>query len=520
MNVIEIEIVNRLLSAIAEEMGIVVRRAAFSPNIKERRDYSCAIFDSSGLLLAQAAHIPVHLGAMPLTMKRVLSSMQLKPGDVAITNDPFAGGTHLPDITLIRGVFASGGEGPDFYLVCRAHHADVGGKAPGSMSLADSIDDEGVLIPLTLLHERGKPDSALLDRFLSCVRNPRERRGDLDAQVAALRRGEARLLELVSQKGMQRLEPAFHELVSYGERVMRSVITEIPDGTYCFTDYLDDNGIGREPIPISVEITVSRGTVKLDFSSSAPQQPTGINAVKSVTHSAVYYVFSCLLGGGYPLNGGIMKPISVVTRPGTVVDARFPAPVAGGNVETSQRIVDTVMGALAEAIPERIPAASCGSMNNIAVGGEGPDGGYAYYETIGGGMGGRPGGPGLSAVHTHMTNTLNTPIEALEQSYPFMVEEYAIRRGSGGKGRHRGGDGMVRRYRFLAPAQVSIMAERRRLAPYGVAGGAPGKRGYDIAVRQGRRERLRGKATFSVGPGDLVEIRTPGGGGWGAPLTE
>jgi len=521
MNIVEFEVINRLLSAIAEEMGIVVRRAAFSPNIKERRDYSCAIFDKRGELLAQAAHIPVHLGAMPLTIKAVTEQISLKPGDVIITNDPFQGGTHLPDITVVRGVFFHGSETPDFFLVCRAHHADVGGSAPGSMALASSIHEEGILIRPSLLYQNGELNQGLLEDFLARVRNPRERQGDLDAQVAALMRGEVRLKELVEQRGRQTLETAFQGLLDYGERVMKSVISEIPDGVYTFSDALDDNGSDAVPVPISVQISIRGDRSRVDFSGSAPQQPSGINAVKSVTASAVYYVFSCLLGGGYPINGGLMRPIEIVTQPGTVVDAAFPAAVAGGNVETSQRIVDCILGALAKAIPQTVPAASCGSMNNIAVGGYDSAGSeYAYYETIGGGMGARPGSPGLSAVHTHMTNTLNTPVEALEQTYPFLVERYCIRRGSGGKGLHPGGDGIIRRYRFLRPATVSLMTERRRLAPYGLNGGRPAKRGLNILIRKGKRIRLKGKTSVQVESGDSVEIRTPGGGGWGSPLTE
>ncbi len=518
LTVIELEIVNRLLAAIAEEMGIVLRRAALSPNIKERRDFSCAIFDGQGELLAQAAHIPVHLGAMPLTLKAVTGAIQLRPGDCVISNDPFAGGTHLPDITLIKGVFLEGGRSPFFYLVCRAHHADVGGKVPGSMALTRSIEEEGVLIPPTLIWEGGRCKERVLDELLAAMRNAEERRGDLAAQVAALSRGEQRLLALVRQWGEERLKAAFDGLLRYGERVMRSLIAEIPPGEYEFTDHLDDNGMGPGAVPITLRMGVEGAGISLDFSASAPQQPTGINAVKSVTHSAVYYCFSCLLGGNYPHNGGTLRPLEIITRPGTVVDAQYPAPVAGGNVETSQRIVDCVLGALAQALPGRIPAASCGSMNNIAVGGALPQGGeFTYYETIGGGMGAGPQGPGLSSVHTHMTNTLNTPVEALEQAYPFLVEEYSIRRGSGGRGRHPGGDGMIRRYRFLAPATVSLLTERRKQAPYGLAGGRPGKRGVNLMRHKGETRRLPGKVVVQVEPGDAIEIRTPGGGGWGAP---
>ena len=517
---VDIELAGKALQAVCEEMGIVLQRSAFSPNIKERRDFSCALFDGEGRLLAQAAHIPVHLGAMPDTVAEVRSRFRLRPGDIVITNDPFKGGTHLPDVTLVKGVFLDGESGPAYYLVARAHHADVGGATPGSMPLATRLEDEGVLIEPALLMEEGKPNRALLEDILSKVRRPEERKGDLAAQAAALKRGEERLLETLAREGPGRLISLQEALLDYGERVMRDLISEIPNGEYAFEDALDDDGLGSGPVPIRVRVRIRDEVAEVDLSESGGQLKTGLNTVRSVTRSSVYYVFFALVGEGYPCNAGSLRPIRVVTRPGTLVDAMPPAPVAAGNVETSQRIVDALLGALAEALPGRIPAASSGSMNNVAIGGR--NGEFAYYETLAGGMGGRPGLPGLSGVHTHMTNTLNTPVEALEQAYPLRVEYYRIRRGSGGNGRFPGGDGLVRAYRFLAPAVVTVLSERRRLAPYGLKGGSPGKKGLNRIRRSGAGgwRLLPGKFTLEALPGDLLEIRTPGGGGWGSLTSE
>ncbi len=510
---IEVTIFEALFSAVAEEMGIVLQKSAFSPNIKERRDFSCAIFDGQGRLLAQAAHIPVHLGAMPHTLAAVRERMCFVPEDVVITNDPYAGGTHLPDITLIKPVFF--GDELAFFLTVRAHHADVGGKTPGSMPLATHVEEEGVLIAPRKLYQAGVLDHEFWKAFLAQVRNPAEREGDLRAQVAALRRGEKRLRELVQRYGLKYLQDRFFLLLGYATRLMEQLIQEIPDGVYTFEDYLDDDGQGKEPIPIRLKLTVKGRRVSLDFRDSAPQVGTGLNAVRAVTCAAVYYVFFSLARGEIPQNQGAFAPIEIHTRPATVVDAVYPAPVAAGNVETSQRIVDVVLGALAQALPEEIPAASCGSMNNLAFGGEYQGRVFTYYETIGGGMGARPGLPGLSGVHTHMTNTLNTPVEALEREFPVRVEAYHLRARSGGSGKFRGGDGVVRRLRFLTPATVTLLTERRRFAPYGLMGGRAGRRGQNILYCQGQKKLLPGKVTLEVLPGDVLEIRTPGGGGWG-----
>ncbi len=515
---IDIEITGKLLNSIAEEMGIVLRKSAFSPNIKERCDFSCAIFDKNGRMLAQAAHIPVHLGAMPMTVKALMERFRFSPGDVVITNDPFAGGSHLPDITLMRGIFPPDQpDEPIFYVVNRAHHADVGGVTPGSMPLARSIQEEGVLIEPSMLVTSGNIDKKLLKKIISPMRNQDERQGDLRAQLAALERGNSRLLEFYTQN-RQHVEERVSLLLSYGKRIMETVIQEIPDGQWSFRDFLDNDGISNEPIPIEVGLRISGGRATLDFSRSAPQLSTGLNTVRSVTCSAVYYCFFCLLGQHHPINHGSLEPIEVITQKGTVLHALPGAPVAAGNVETSQRIVDCVLGALAQAIPHRIPAASAGTMNNVAMGGIGPGGSqFAYYETLGGGMGARPGSHGLSAVQTHMTNTLNTPTEVIEQEYPLQILEYSIRKNSGGQGQYRGGDGICRKYRFLAPATVTLLTERRALPPYGLHGGGPGCRGKNLllSAETGVETGLPGKVHVKAGPGDILTILTPGGGGMG-----
>ncbi|NPA94699.1 MAG: hydantoinase B/oxoprolinase family protein [Thermodesulfobacteria bacterium] len=515
---IDIQVVNRLLSSVAEEMGIVLQRSAFSSNIKERRDFSCAIFDRDAKLLAQAAHIPVHLGAMPDVVRMVRDEFRLDPGDIVITNDPFRGGTHLPDITLISGVFDEDDKTLLFYLAARAHHADVGAKIPGSMGLSTSLDEEGVLISPAYLAVKGKMQEEFFAKLIGAMRNPSERSGDLRAQVACLYRGQQRLKETLATFGKRRFFEVLPHLIDYGRRFMSAAISQIPDGNYTFTDYMDDDGMGSQPVPITATLTVRGDEAAVDFTGTAPQAPTCINATLSVTRSAVFYCFFCLVGEGYPVNAGSLEPVTVIAPEGCLLNPRPPAPVAAGNVETSQRIVDTVLGALSKALPEKIPAAGCGTMNNIAIGSAstGQDQ-FTYYETIGGGMGASSRCDGMSGVQVHMTNTLNTPVEALEQTYPMMIERYGIRDGSGGKGRHRGGDGLIRRYRFLAPCTVSLLTERRVFAPYGLYGGEDGKRGANLLFRkgQGSPERLPGKCVISVEKGDCLEIRSPGGGGYG-----
>ena len=504
---------NRLIS-VAEEMGIVLQRTAFSPNIKERRDLSCAVFSREGELLAQAEHIPVHLGSMSLAVREAIEKVPLEEGDAVLLNDPYSGGTHLPDVTLVSPVYF-GGE-LLFYVASRAHHADVGGAAPGSMSLSTSLFQEGIVIPPIKLIERGKVREDVLSLILRNVRTPEERRGDLAAQIMANRVGVRRMREVIETYGVDETLAYCRELIDYAERFMREVIRDIRDGEYIFEDFLEDDGLGRRDIRIKVRIRVSGDEAVVDFSESDPQVEGSVNAVRSITVSAVYYVFRCLLPQDAPTNEGCFRPVKVVTRRGTVVDAEFPAAVAGGNVETSQRIVDVVLGALSKALPEVIPAASQGTMNNVSVGGINPATGesFTYYETIGGGMGAWAGGDGESAVHSHMTNTMNTPVEALEHAYPFLVRRYAIRRGSGGKGRRRGGDGIVREIEFLTDVEVAVLSERRRIPPYGLFGGEPGAVGRNRIVRGGRIEDRPGKFTERLRRGDILRIETPGGGGY------
>jgi len=504
---------NRLIS-VAEEMGIVLQRTAFSPNIKERRDLSCAVFSREGELLAQAEHIPVHLGSMSLAVREAIREVSLEEGDAVLLNDPYSGGTHLPDMTLVSPVYF-GGE-LLFYVASRAHHADVGGAVPGSMSLSSSLFQEGIVIPPLKLIERGRIREDVLRLILRNVRTPEERRGDLAAQVMANRVGVRRMRELIETYGVDETLTYCRELTDHAERFMREVIKDIRDGEYTFEDLLEDDGFGRRDIRIRVRIRVSGDEVLVDFSESDPQVEGSVNAVRSITVSAVYYVFRCLLPQEAPTNEGCFRPIEVVTRRGTVVDAEFPAAVAGGNVETSQRIVDVVLGALSKALPDVIPAASQGTMNNVSVGGVHPATGesFTYYETIGGGMGAWAGGDGESAVHSHMTNTMNTPVEALEHTYPFLVRRYAIRRGSGGGGRRRGGDGIIREIEFLTDVEVAVLSERRRVPPYGLFGGEPGKVGRNRIVRGGRIEERPGKFTEKLRRGDILRIETPGGGGY------
>lgn len=524
---VRLEVFKHLYASIAEEMGVVLRKASYSPNIKERRDFSCAIFDERGTMISQAAHIPVHLGSMPLSVRSAISAFTsashpegFRPGDMVILNDPYRGGTHLPDITLIAPVFlqsTGGDENLMGYVASRAHHADVGGIAPGSMSIAREIFQEGIVIPPIKLFDGGQINQSVLDLILSNVRTPQERLGDLWAQVAANQRGVTRFLEIINRYGVHEARLYMQLLLAYSERMTRRLLEAIPDGEYLFEDYLDDDGINLEPVPIRVKITVSGDEAIFDFSGSGKQVQGSLNAVYAITLSAVNYVVRCLVGLDVPNNGGCLAPVKLIAPRGTVVNAEHPAPVAGGNVETSQRIVDVLLGALALACPGRVPAASQGTMNNITIGGWDPDQNnlFTYYETVGGGMGARPTSDGPTAMHSHMTNTLNTPIEALEYAYPLQVVRYEIRRGSGGQGEFNGGDGICRDIKLLADAQVSLISERRHIPPYGLAGGQPGLRGENVLIKGNEEYQLPGKGTFDLKDGDILSIRTPGGGGYG-----
>lgn len=519
-----LEVFKNKFASIAEEMGMVLRRTAYSPNIKERLDFSCAVFDASGRMIAQAAHIPVHLGAMPISVATAIEQIPFLPGDVAILNDPFHGGSHLPDITMIAPLFieadgpASGNPPQLFgFVASRAHHADVGGMTPGSMPLSEEIFQEGVIIPPLKLVEAGRVNRPLMDLLLANVRTPEERAGDLRAQMAANSKGVARLGEVVNRFGAAQVQHYMAGLLEYSERMTRNLIARLPDGRYHFRDFMDDDGLDAGPVEIAVTVTIAGNEATVDFTGSAAQVRGSINTVYPVTVSAVYYVFRALVGLDIPANSGCMAPITVIVPEGTVINARPPAAVAGGNVETAQRIVDTLLGALAQASPEAVPAASQGTMNNVMVGGWDPrqNRPYTYYETIGGGMGAGPHTPGADAIQCHMTNTLNTPIEALEYAYPFRVRRYEIRQGSGGPGRQRGGHGICRELELLHNARLTLLTERRKLQPYGLLGGKPGQPGRNILLRQGKEIELPGKTTLSVSAGDILRVETPGGGGYG-----
>jgi N-methylhydantoinase B len=517
---VDLELFNHRFAAIAEEMGVVLCRTGFSPNIKERRDFSCAIFDAAGEMVAHAAHIPVHLGSTPLSVRAAIARGPLLPGDVVVLNDPFAGGTHLPDVTVVTPVFVGRTQRPIGYVANRAHHADVGGMSPGSMPLATEIFQEGVRLPPVRLVRAGTVQRDVLDLFLANARVPGEREGDLMAQLAALRTGAERLAGLVRGAGPRRAAAAMAALKAYSARLMEATVATLRPGTHRAADVLDDDGIDRRDVRIAVTVTIHGRRARIDFSGSDPQVRGSVNANLAITRSAVFYVFRALATEAIPANEGLMRPLEVHAPEGSIVNARFPAAVAGGNVETSQRIVDVLLRALATAAPQRVPAASCGSMNNVAVGGDDPHRRrpFSYYETVGGGAGAGPIGPGASVVHTHMTNTMNTPIEALEAYYPLRVTTYGRRWGSGGRGRHAGGDGIRREVEFLARAQVTILSERRVRGPYGLAGGAPGRRGKNLLSPAGGRERrhsLPGKTSLEVKAGDRLLIETPGGGGWG-----
>jgi len=512
---IELELFKNIFISISEEMAAVLGRTALSPNIKERKDFSCALFNDRGETLAQGSHIPVHLGAMPLSVRAAMESVRFEEGDLVILNDPYRGGTHLPDITCVSPVFVRGKLG--FFAANRAHHSDVGGMTPGSMPLAQEIFQEGLIIPPVKLVRKGKIDDGILSLILSNVRTPDERRGDILAQVAANGIGRRRILETIERYGLANVVRHSRLVQDYTERVLRETIRSIPDGTYVFSDVLDDDGISVRPVRIGVEIEVRGDTAVIDFSSSAPQVSGSVNANFAVTCSAVLYVFRSLVDEDIPFNTGLMRPLKIVAPKGLVVNAEFPAATVGGNVETSQRIVDVLLGALAKALPGRIPAASSGTMNNVAFGGRDParEINFAYYETIGGGMGASPARDGLSGVHTHMTNSLNTPVEALENYLPVRIRRYGLRPDSGGRGRFKGGEGIVREYEFLVESQLTIISERRKFPPYGLEGGRAGAVGRNTLIRKGREIVLDSKINLRVEPGDVLRVETPGGGGYG-----
>jgi N-methylhydantoinase A/oxoprolinase/acetone carboxylase beta subunit/N-methylhydantoinase B/oxoprolinase/acetone carboxylase alpha subunit len=516
---IEFEIFKNIFVSIAEEMGITLCRTGFSPNIKERLDYSCAIYDEHGQTIAQGDHMPVHLGAMPLSVEAAIKHVKMEPGDIVILNDPFCGGTHLPDITLVQPVFLEGESTPSFYVANRAHHSDVGGISPGSMPLAQEVFAEGLILPPIKLVRRGLLCRDVMSLILANVRTPVEREGDLSAQIASNRVAETRLSALVVRYGLTRVRKHARAVQDYAERILRQTISAIPDGEYSFEDVMDDDGFGNERIPIRATIRIMGDQAEVNFTGTGLQTSGGVNANFAITLSATLYCFRCLVQEDVLYNSGISRPIHVIAPEGTIVNAVHPAAVAGGNVETSQRITDVVLGALAKALPQTIPAASQGTMNNVTLGGKRPEDSspFAYYETIGGGMGGRNGQAGLSGVHTHMSNTRNTPIEAIEHYLPVRIRRYALRQNSGGDGRYPGGEGILREYEMLTDTSITLLSERRTSHPYGAQGGKPGACGSNTIIRaSGSIEPVPAKARLELKVGDRLRIETPGGGGFGA----
>ena len=536
---IQVEVWRHLLASVAEEMGVTLERAAYSPNIKERLDHSCALFDGAGRLLAQAAHIPVHLGAMPLMIQTLRPRLDWQPGTMWLCNDPRAGGTHLPDITLVAPVYGEEkgkrkkekGRSDDAFsfplspfsllgfVASRAHHADIGGLSPGSLPLSTEAFHEGLILPPVRLVENGAVRQDILDLVCANSRTSQERRGDLAAQIAACETGIRRFRALVGEYGLEMFALRTQENIAYAAQAVRHALRGVPPGVYHGADVLDDDGAGSINIPIVVTMTIkAEGEVCFDFTGSAPQTRGSLNATEAITRSACYYIARCLVDEEIPTNEGCFAPVTVIAPPGTVVNARFPAAVAAGNVETSQRIVDVLLRALAQAIPERVCAASQGTMNNLTMGGYDAERGkaFAYYETIAGGAGAARGQAGASGIQTHMTNTRNTPVESLESHYPLRVLEYAIADGTGGAGQYRGGDGILRRMLLLADCRISLLTERRVHSPFGAHGGTNGQPGLNLLQLLGQpTQTLPGKWSGDCPADTILTLRTPGGGGWG-----
>jgi N-methylhydantoinase B len=516
---IRLEVLRNALEATAQEMGSVLKHTAFSPNIKERMDASCAIFTAGADLVAQAEHVPVHLGSMLRAVGPTLERTgPLQAGDVVIVNDPYVGGAHLPDITLIAAVFVAGRR--IAHVAARAHHSDVGGMEPGSMpGRSVEIFQEGLVIPPVRLYRAGVLQEDVLDFVLANVRTPAERRGDLNAQLAALRIGERRLEELAARFGADLLAEGLDAILDYTERRMRARLAELPRGVWLAEDCLDSDGSSDEPVRIRLRIELTDSTMHFDFSGSSPQVRGNVNAVAPMCWSAIFYALKLLTDASLPPNAGVLRPVTVHIPPGSFLDAQPPAAVCAGNTETTQRLADTILRGFAQIAPDRIAAASNGTMNLIGIGGTDPRSGraYTYIETSGGGQGGRPMGPGMSGVHANMSNTLNTPIESLEISYPLRCTRYELREGSGGDGLHPGGDGIVRAIRIVGHnARVSLQTDRRRFPPYGLGGGEDGRTGRNLIVgRDGTERPGPTKGSFTLGDGDSVVLETPGGGGWG-----
>jgi N-methylhydantoinase B len=527
-----LSIFRHLFASVAEEMGVTLKRTAYSPNIKERLDFSCALFmvdQGEPQMLAQAAHIPVHLGAMPASVEAAVAACSpISEGDVILLNDPFKGGNHLPDLTMVSPVGfridddskpAIDKKEPLFFVASRAHHADVGGMSPGSMPLSTELYQEGIIIPPLKIETASGRNEAAWQMILRNVRTPLEREGDLAAQLAAHKIGTRRLTEIVERYGLEEVVNHGQSLIAYAESLTRQAIKQIPDGRFSFQDFMDDDGQTDEAIPMKVTIVIDGDQMAVDFEGTSLAVDGNINAVPAIAYSAVVYCLRCtalaILDIDLPMNEGVFRPLSIQLPPGSLLDPPANKAVAAGNVETSQRIVDVVFGALAQALPDLIPAASQGTMNNLTFGGSSEGRPFAYYETMGGGSGAGPQSNGCDGVHVHMSNTLNTPVEALEYAFPIQVEEYRLRKDSGGAGRYQGGDGLVRAIRFLTPARATITSERRRFPPYGLQEGSAGQMGQNTLLREGEAIQLPGKIEVSLSAGDTIRIATPGGGGWG-----
>ncbi len=508
MNPIELSIFARKIDAVCEEMGAQLQQAAFSPNIRDRLDFSCAVFNTQGELCAQAAHIPVHLGSMAFAMQQIVVAISWSEGDMVALNDPYLGGTHLPDVTVISPVFMN--NELQAFVANRAHHADIGADTPGSMPISTELKQEGVVIPPMHIGRNHVIDQQKIINLFEHARNSRDTLGDMAAQSSANKLGVKRIKELIALLSPEVFKRSLDELNQYGERIARSVIARIPNGNYSFVDYMDDDGQGNIDLPIHVSITVKDESVFVDFTNTASQVAGNINCPMSVTAAAVFYVFRCLMPNEAPACAGSFNPIELKVPRGCLLNAKQPAAVAAGNVETSSRIVDVVLGALSQALPDDIPACSQGTMNNIALGSS-SNRAWAYYETIAGGVGASKVSSGLSAVQSHMTNTQNTPVEVLEINYPIRIKRYEIRKESGGTGLHQGGNGLIREFEFLNDTTFTVLSERRQRAPWGMASGKDGKVGANYLNKQLLPAKVQGNAVR----GDVLRIETPGGGGWG-----
>jgi N-methylhydantoinase B len=517
VDAISLEVFKNLFASVAEEMGLTLQRASFSPNIRERLDFSCAVFDAEARMVAQAAHIPVHLGSMPASVAAAIDHFDdINRGDVLVLNDPYRGGTHLPDITMVSPVFA--GNELVFFLASRAHHADVGGMSPGSLPLSTELYQEGVIIPPVKLKLSGWINDGVMAMITANTRNPEERTGDIDAQLAAHRTGEKRLMDMLVTHGVDTVQHHASALMDYSLRMTESIIERIPDGEYTFEDALEGDGQDEFKIPICVMVRVDGQRMTVDFDGSAPQVSGNVNAVTAIVRSATWYCVRLLADDDVPVNEGCFLPVDVHIPEKSVLNPQFPAAVSVGNTETGQRVVDVVLGALSKALPQRIPAASQGTMNNLTVGGIYKGQQFVYYETIGGGHGASAAGDGASGRQSHMTNTQNTPVESLEMAYPLRVWQYRLRKNSGGSGTHRGGDGIVREYEFLSEATVTLNTERRNRAPYGLHGADSGSVGRNRYRRKDKRHQtIGGRSSLRVQAGDRLTIETPGGGGWNTP---